>query len=50
MLSVGDHTNIMFTSSLKDTSIFSHFVSFLVQEGLEPIIDTNYEEGYDEIL
>lgn len=50
MLSVGDHTNIMFTSSLKDTSIFSHFVSFLVDEGLEPIIDTNYEEGYDEIL
>lgn len=50
MLSVGDHTNIMFTSSLKDTSIFSHFVSFLVKEGLNPVIDTNYEEGYDEIL
>ncbi|MFP4178397.1 MAG: hypothetical protein ACLFTZ_06535, partial [Acholeplasmataceae bacterium] len=50
MVSVGNHTNIMFTSSVKDTSIFSRFVSFLVEEGFEPIIDTNYEEGYDEIL
>lgn len=48
--SIFDHTNIIWTSSLKDLSIINHFVSFLVREGLDVTLDTNYREGYDEIL
>ncbi|MBE0701152.1 MAG: hypothetical protein IH571_05650 [Acholeplasmataceae bacterium] len=48
--SVFDDTNIMMTTSLKDLSIMNHIVSFLVNEGLDVVLDTNYQEGYDEIL
>jgi NRPS condensation-like uncharacterized protein len=48
--SIHDHINIIMNTSLKDLSIISHLTSMLVEEGLEVIIDTNYREGYDEIL
>jgi NRPS condensation-like uncharacterized protein len=50
LISVKDHTNILLSTSLKDTSIMNFIVSFLVKEGLDVTVDTNYQEGYDEIL
>lgn len=49
-ISIHDRMNVMLASPLKDLSIINHFVSFLVAEGLDVTIDTNYREGYDEIL
>lgn len=50
LISLKKHTNILLSTSLKDTSIMNFIVSFLVKEGLDVIVDTNYQEGYDEIL
>ncbi|MCF7932739.1 MAG: hypothetical protein K9K93_06180 [Acholeplasmataceae bacterium] len=50
MASYGSKTNIIINTSLKDTSIINFIVSFLVREGLDLTLDTNYREGYDEIL
>jgi len=50
LISMGSFTNIIMTSPLKDLSIINHMVSFLVKEGIDVTLDTNYKEGYDEIL
>ena len=50
LISMKSHSNIIMSSPLKDLSIMNHFVQFLVKEGLDVTIDTNYKEGYDEIL
>jgi len=50
LISLKSHTNIIFSSPLKDLSIMNHMVQFLVSEGLDVTLDTNYKEGYDEIL
>lgn len=50
LISLKSHTNIIFSSPLKDLSIMNHMVQFLVGEGLDVTLDTNYKEGYDEIL
>ena len=49
-LSIGDHTNIIFSTPKKDLSIISHFIQFLTKANLDITIDTNYKEAYDEIL
>lgn len=49
-LSLHDTTTIFFSTNLKDMSIISTFIKYLVSEGLELTIDTNYKEEYDEIL
>lgn len=48
--SIGDHTNIIFTTPKKDLSIINHFISMLPKDLLDVTIDTNYQEAYDEIL
>lgn len=50
LISINEQTNILMSSPLKDLSIMNHFVSHLVKEGLDVTLDTNYKEGYDEIL
>jgi hypothetical protein len=50
MTSYAGKTNIIINTSLKDTAMINQIVSFLVHEGLEVTLDTNYREGYDEIL
>lgn len=50
LISLKNHTNIIMSSPLKDLSIMNYFIQFLVSEGLDITLDTNYKEGYDEIL
>lgn len=50
LISVKDHTNIIMNTSLKDTGIMHFVTQFLVKAGLDVVVDTNYREGYDEIL
>ncbi|MCR3906825.1 MAG: hypothetical protein NUK62_07390, partial [Tenericutes bacterium] len=50
LISMDEHTNILMSSPLKDLSIMNHIISFLVDEGLSVTLDTNYKEGYDELL
>lgn len=50
LISVLDHTNIIMTTSIKDLSVMQFITSFLVNQGLDITIDTNYKEDYDEIL
>lgn len=50
LISMKSHTNIILSSPLKDLSIMNHIIQFLVNEGLELTLDSNYREGYDEIL
>lgn len=50
LISLKQQTNIIMSSPLKDLSIMNHIVQFLVNEGLDVTLDTNYKEGYDEIL
>lgn len=50
MISIHDKTNILINSPFKDMSIINFMVSHLMHEGLDIVIDTNYQEGYDEIL
>ena len=50
LISLKSHTNIIMSSPLKDLSIMNHIVQFLVSQGLDVTLDTNYKEGYDEIL
>jgi NRPS condensation-like uncharacterized protein len=50
VISVGEHTNILMNSPFKDLSIINHVISLLVKDGQQVTIDTNYKEGYDEIL
>lgn len=50
LISVQNHTNIIMTSPLKDLSIINHIIQILRKDGLDITIDTNYKEGYDEIL
>ncbi|RJX26672.1 MAG: hypothetical protein C4537_02150 [Acholeplasma sp.] len=50
LISMKNHTNLILSSPLKDLSIMNHMIQFLVKEGLDLTLDTNYREGYDEIL
>jgi hypothetical protein len=50
LISMKNHTNIIMSTPLKDLSIINHMIQFLVKEGLDVTLDTNYKEGYDEIL
>ncbi|HCB66468.1 MAG: hypothetical protein A2013_06425 [Tenericutes bacterium GWE2_38_8] len=50
LISMGSFTNIIMTSPLKDLSIINQMISLMVKEGIDVTIDTNYKEGYDEIL
>ncbi|VEU80880.1 condensation domain-containing protein [Haploplasma axanthum] len=50
IVSYGEHTNITFNSIIKDVSVIKTFVYQLRSDNIEVIVDTNYEEGYDEIL
>ncbi len=50
LISLKSHTNIIMSSPLKDLSVMNRMVQFLVNEGLDITLDTNYKEGYDEIL
>lgn len=50
LISLGDQTNILMSTPLKDLSIINHVISMLVKDGLHVVLDTNYKEGYDEIL
>jgi len=50
LISMKHHTNIIMSTPLKDLSIINHMIQFLVKEGLDVTLDTNYKEGYDEIL
>ena len=49
-ISLHGKTNILLATPLKDLSIMSFFVQHLVSEGIDVTLDTNYREGYDEIL
>lgn len=42
--------NLIYTSVFKDTSILQKMAELFKADGLNVIIDTNYQEGYDEIL
>jgi|SRR5690554_1724903 hypothetical protein len=48
--SVHNHININLISELKDISTIRYVVNHLRSEGIDLVIDTNYQEGYDEIL
>lgn len=50
LISLGDYTNILMNSPFKDLSIINHIISMLKNDGQKIMIDTNYKEGYDEIL
>ncbi len=50
LISLKEDTNILLSTPLKDLSIMSYFTQFLIKEGLDVIVDTNYKEAYDEIL
>jgi hypothetical protein len=50
LVSMHSHTNILMSTPLKDLSIINHVITMLVNDGLDVILDTNYKEGYDEIL
>ncbi len=50
LISMDSHTNILMSSPLKDLSIMNHMIQTLVKEGLDVVLDTNFKEGYDEIL
>lgn len=49
-ITIHEKTNILLASPLKDLSIMNFFVQHLVNEGIDVTVDTNYREGYDEIL
>lgn len=48
--SIHGYTNLSMNTEFKDLSIIHAFLSHLVQAGLDVTIDTNYREGYDELL
>ncbi len=50
LISLGSQTNIILSTPLKDLSIINHVISMLVKDGLNVTLDSNYKEGYDEIL
>jgi hypothetical protein len=50
LISLDKQTNIILSTPLKDLSIINHMISILVKDGLAVTLDTNYKEGYDEIL
>jgi len=50
LISISGHTNIIMSTPVKELSIINHIISSLVKEGLDITLDTNYKEGYDEIL
>ncbi|MFH1693216.1 MAG: hypothetical protein ABH890_02915 [Bacillota bacterium] len=50
LISLSTFTNIIMSTPIKELSIINHMISFLVEEGLEITLDTNFKEGYDEIL
>lgn len=45
-----NNINLVYTSVFKDTSILQKMAQIFKEDGLNVIIDTNYQEGYDEIL
>lgn len=50
IVSYQDHINLIYTSVFKDTSILQKMADIFKQDGLDIILDTNYQEVYDEIL
>ncbi len=48
--SIHGDTNISLNTEFKDLSVIYAFLSHFVQAGLKVQIDTNYREGFDEIL
>jgi NRPS condensation-like uncharacterized protein len=50
LISLENHTNVILSTPLKDISIINHVISMFVKDGLDLVLDTNYKEGYDEIL
>lgn len=48
--SIHDHTNLSLNTEFKDLSVIQFFLDHLTKQGLNVTIDTNYREGYDEIL
>lgn len=48
--SYGGNTCLSLNTQIKDFSVIHAFIQLLTQEELELRIDTNYREGYDEIL
>jgi len=50
LISLKGQTNLILTSPLKDISIMNFLTQTLIKEGLKVVVDTNYKEGYDEIL
>ena len=50
LVSVNNHTNIIFNTTLKDLTIINHFIKALSKEKLSIKVDSNYRGEYDEIL
>ncbi|WP_167957067.1 hypothetical protein [Anaerosporobacter faecicola] len=48
--SIHGHTNLMLNSEFKDITTIQYFLKLLTDAGIPVTIDTNYKEGYDEIL
>ena len=50
IVSIHGDTNISLNTQFKELSMIHAFLSHLTSEGIPVIIDTNYREGFDEIL
>lgn len=50
IVSYNDKTCLTMNTQIKDLSIIQAFIKTLTSEGIDVSIDTNYREGYDEIL
>lgn len=48
--SIHGYTNLSLNTEFKDLSVIHAFLSHFVQAGLHVQVDTNYREGFDEIL
>lgn len=48
--SIHGFTNLSFNTEFKDLSMIQYFLSHCTDAGLDVQIDTNYREGFDEIL
>lgn len=50
VLSYNNNLNIAFGSNVKDISVIRKFIEIIKNDGIDVTIDTNYKDGYDEIL
>ena len=48
--SIHGFTNLSLNTEFKDLSIIHYFLHHLIEAGIDVTIDTNYREGYDELL